>query len=357
MPQETSNSVLIVDDSPEQIRLVSELLRPEGCKIYAALGCEDAFHLLEKHIPSLILLDIVMPGMDGFTFCRQIKQDARLNDIPVIFATAYHDMEYLKKGFEAGGCDYVVKPFIREELLERVKVRIRLSQKRIDLQKAHAELDKFCYTLSHDIRAPLYVINQLSELLQRELEAGNYSEMHTICDMLKEKAFQTASMAGGLHRFSKALYEPMHYETVDMDALVTEVYEELSMLEPERTISFSKQPLPALQGDPALLRVVVQNLLSNALKFSGVRQESIIEVRARQEENQNIYYIQDNGIGIDNQDTKELFGVFRRLNGEAFEGDGIGLATVKRLVERHGGSVELQGKPGEGACAIVTLPA
>ena len=195
MTEAVSNSVLVVDDSPEQIRFVSELLRPEGCKIYGALSCGDAFEILKKHQPNLILLDIVMPEMDGFTFCRKLKQEEQFKDIPVIFATAYHDVEYLTKGFEAGGCDYVVKPFIKEELLERVKVRIRLSQKRMELQRAYAEMDSFCYTLSHDIRAPLYVLKQLSELLALEVKEQNQEEIQNICEMIGEKAERTAAMA------------------------------------------------------------------------------------------------------------------------------------------------------------------
>lgn len=356
MPQEAENSILVVDDSPEQIRFASELLRPEGCRIYAASSCEVAWRLLEKQSFRLILLDIVMPGMDGFTFCKKIKQDERMKDIPVIFATAYHDAENLSKGFEVGGCDYVVKPFIREELLERVKVRIRMSQIRIELQKANAELDKFCYTLSHDIRAPLYVIKQLTQLLQQEIGAHNYEETEKICGMLIEKASRTASMADGLHKFSKALYEPLNYVEINMDELFTEVYEELSILEPERTIHFQKEPLPAVSGDIDLIRQVIFNVMSNAFKFTRKESEADIHVYAQVEHHEISYCVQDNGIGFEAKDASELFGVFRRLHQEDIEGDGIGLATVKRIVERHHGRVALYSQPEKGTCVKVTIP-
>ena len=356
MTEAVSNSVLVVDDSPEQIRFVSELLRPEGCRIYAASSCEAAFQILKKHMPNLILLDIVMPGMDGFTFCKKIKQDKELKDIPVIFATAYHDTEYLTRGFEAGGCDYVVKPFIKEELLERVKVRIRLSQKRIELQKAYAEMDSFCYTLSHDIRAPLYVLKQLSELLGQEVKAHNYGEIENICEMIGEKAGKTASMAEGLHKFSKALYETMNYSRIDMNSLFSEVYQELVMLEEGRKIVFQKDTLPDICGDMVLLRLVVLNVLSNALKFTSKKEETRIHVYAEEREGEIAYCIQDNGIGFEEKYAAEMFGVFRRLHGEEFSGDGIGLATVKRIVDRHNGAVELYSKPCEGACIKIVLP-
>lgn len=356
MTKAVSNSVLVVDDSPEQIRFVSELLRPEGCKIYAASSCEQAFEILKKHMPSLILLDIVMPEMDGFTFCKIIKEDERLKDIPVIFATAYHDSQYLSKGFEAGGCDYVVKPFIKEELLERVKVRIRLSQKRIELQKAYAQMDTFCYTLSHDIRAPLHVIKQLSALLLKEVQEQNYDEVVTICDMIEEKAMRTASMADGLHKFSKALYEEMSYEKINMNQLFSEVYQELIILEKDRRIIFIKEELPEVFADAILLRMVIVNLLSNALKFTSKKEEAIIRVYAKEESGKIAYYVCDNGIGFDEKYASEVFGVFRRLHGEEFSGDGIGLATVKRILDRHNGNVEIKSKLSEGTCIKIVLP-
>lgn len=357
MTEAAANSVLVVDDSPEQIRFVSELLRPEGCRIYAASSCEDAFHMLKKHLPNLILLDIVMPEMDGFTFCKKIKQDEQLKDIPVIFATSYHNWEYLTRGFEVGGCDYVIKPFIKEELLERVKVRIRLSQKRMELQKAYAEMDSFCYTLSHDIRAPLYVLKQLAELLGQEVKGLNDEEIQNICGMITEKAEKTASMADGLHKFSKALYETMNYSRINMNDLFQEVYQELVLLEGERKITFQKDDLPDSYGDIVLLRLVVQNVLSNALKFTEKKEEAQIHVYAEEREAGTAYCIQDNGIGFGETYASEIFGVFRRLHGEEFKGDGIGLATVKRIVDRHHGTVESYSKPFEGACIKFVLPA
>ena len=136
MQEKTAYSILVVDDSPEQIRYVSEILKPEGCRIYAAASSQIVFKILANVIPDLMILDIVMPDMDGFELCRILKADRKTSDIPIIFTTAYPDEEYIGKGFAAGGCDYLVKPFIREELLERVKVRIRLTQKRIELQQA-----------------------------------------------------------------------------------------------------------------------------------------------------------------------------------------------------------------------------
>lgn len=354
---ENVSSVLIIDDSPEQIRYVSELLRAEGCKVYAALSCEAAFGILEKQLPDLILLDIVMPEMDGFTFCKKIKADERTAAIPVIFATAHNDKEYIGRSFEAGGSDYVMKPFIKEELLERVKIRIRLAEKEHELKKAYAELDSFCYTVSHDIRAPLYVMKQLSGLLVQEVDAGNYIESRKICRMLSKKSEQAAVMTEELHRFSKVYYEELHLEKVDMNLLFSEVYEELFLLEKDRNISYKQEELPVVSGDRALLRLVVQNILSNAIKFTRAEKEAQIHISAGIAGDMLTYSVTDNGIGIDSKDKNEIFKVFRKLHSDVeFEGDGIGLASVKRILLRHGGDVEIDSVLGQGTTVKIMLP-
>lgn len=357
MPDTTAYSVLVVDDSPEQIRYISEILKPEGCRIYAATSSEAAFKILKKTLPDLIILDIVMPDMDGFEVCKRIKANPGTVDIPVIFATAYHDADYLGQGFVAGGCDYLVKPFIREELLERVKVRIRLAQKRVQLQEAYAELDKFCYTLSHDIRAPLYVIGQLAGLLKEEVKSGDPAEAENICNMLLDKANQAANMTEGLHRFSKALYENIDEKEVDLDEMFQEVYDELIILEPARKIDFQKESLPTVPGDPLLLRLVVQNIIGNALKFTRVREEAKLKVSAVREDTWTVVSLLDNGIGIDGASTEEVFQLFRKVHSRSeYEGDGIGLATVKRIMARHGGDVKAEPNPEGGTIIRLLFP-
>lgn len=354
---EEKMSILIVDDSPEQIRFISEMLKSENCKIYAATSCEDAFQIVEKKHVDLLILDIVMPNMDGFTFCRKIKENKDTADIPVIFATAYNDAENIGKSFAAGGSDYVVKPFIREELLERVKVRIQLSQQQKALKKAYEELDTFCYTVSHDIRSPLYVIRQLSELLQTELSAGNAEEASKIGTMLAEKANQAASMTEGLHKFSRVFYEELVYSEVDFNTMVPAVFEELYMLEPDRNIVFEAEKLPVVQGDVVLLQLVVQNILSNALKFTRIRETAKIAVKGEISGELAVLVIEDNGIGFDDTYAKDLFQVFRKLHSDGeYEGDGIGLASVRRIVLRHGGDVEISSVPLEGTKVKIVLP-
>ncbi len=350
-------TVLVIDDNPEQIRFISEILKSEGCKIYAAISCEDAFPILERHIPDLLILDIFMPGMDGFTFCSRIKHEKKWMDIPVIFATAYNDVENIGRSFAVGGSDYVVKPFIREELLERVKVRIKLSQQERQLKKAYEELDKFCYCVSHDIRSPLQVIKQLTGLLEAELEEGNLAEAEKICLMLTEKSGQAATMIEGLHRFSKVFSETMTCSRVDMNLLFEEVMEELKLLEKDRKIEFEKEKLPAVQGDEALLRLVVQNILGNALKFSRQREITRIRLTTAGVGNMAAFFVQDNGIGFDERNAGELFHVFRKLhNDPKYEGDGIGLASVKRILVRHGGDVEITSQLNIGTCVKFLLP-
>lgn len=357
MAEITENLVLVVDDSPEQIRYASQILKAEGCRVYAAANCTDAFRILKKKIPDLIILDIVMPKMDGFTFCSKIKSEPQTADIPIIFATAYNDKEYIQKSFAAGGSDYVVKPFIREELIERVKTRIRLARKNKQLQKAYAELDKFCYTVSHDIRSPLYVIKQLTGILTAEVEAGNNQEVLKICGMLNSKADQAAQMTESLHQFSKMFYEELQIELVDMDDLFQDVFDGLMLLEPERKIVFEKNRLGSVYADAALLRLVVQNVISNAIKFTREKAVARIYVGAAREGDKLIYTVSDNGSGFDEKYAEEVFYVFRKLHSDVeYEGDGIGLASVKRILLRHGGDAEIASREDEGTDVRIILP-
>lgn len=226
-----------------------------------------------------------------------------------------------------------------------------------ELQQAYEELDQFCHTLSHDIRAPLYVIHQLAELLQNEIRKGNMEEAETICGMLSDKASQAASMTEGLHRFSSAFYEQLNRQSVDMNRLFDEVFDELSMLEKNRIIQFDRKDMPEAWADPVLLKVVIQNVLSNAIKFTRNRNVARICAEAVETDTEICYSVTDNGIGFDEQYSDEVFRLFGRVNiSEDFEGDGIGMATVKRIMFRHGGDVKITSRPGEGASVRLILP-
>lgn len=351
-------SVLIIDDDPKQIVIASSILKSENCSVLAATKCSEAFEVIKREMPSLIVLDIVMPDMNGFEFCKKIKSDPKTADIPVIFATAYNDSENIRKSFEAGGNDYVVKPFIKDELLQRVKIRIKLSRQNQKLKRSYEELDKFCYMVAHDIRSPLYVIAQLIDIMKVQLKNGSVDEVEKICTMITEKSDKVVEMANSLLKFSKATQESSEKSAVDLNVITEELFEDFKFIEKDRTIVFEKDDLPVVSGDKNLFKTVLQNIIGNAVKFTRTREKAEITVKSYKNKDEYEISVSDNGIGFDMKYAKDVFDVFQRIPDTAvqFEGNGIGLSVVRKIIRRYGGDVSIYSVPDFGTTVTFTLP-
>lgn len=341
--------ILIVDDVPEQITFAGSILREAGYKVRAVTSGKAALSYLEGHQPDLIMLDIKMEDMNGLDVCRTIKSDEMTKNIPVIFFSSDSSSETIRKGFEAGCCDYVVKPFIREEYLARVKTHMEIARKTIALENANSELKMFTSAVSHDLRSPLSVIKMLVDTLEDELQNGESGDIQKIIGMLKEKSVNTLKMTEHLLEFSRVCNAVPKIEAIDLNALTDDVLKELLALEPDRKISLNISPLPEVSGDSVLIRLLFRNLLSNALKFSKAREITEISVSASSDRKYHIISVKDNGIGFDMKHYDKLFEVFRRLHSDEIEGSGVGLALCDRIIKRHGGKIEAVGVPDEGA--------
>lgn len=198
-----TGEILIVDDIPDQIAFAGEILRREGYRVYAVTSGKAALDFLGKKRPDLIVLDIKMEGMNGLEVCRAVKSCSDTKDIPVIFLTAEGSAEIIRQGFEAGCCDYVVKPFIREEYLARVRTHLEISRKSLALAAANNELKLFASAVSHDLKSPLGVIKMLIETLDGELGDNKSEDADRIMEMLKAKSDQLTLMIERLLEFSR----------------------------------------------------------------------------------------------------------------------------------------------------------
>ena len=237
------------------------------------------------------------------------------------------------------------------ELEQRVVERTR------DLQQANEELESFSYTVSHDLRSPLRAISGFTSLLERGYGPALDDEGRRLLGVVIASTANMDTLIDGLLGLSRVGRAALGREVVDMDALVRSVAAELSAREPARSISIAIDVLPAVTGDPRVLRQVFDNLIANALKFTRPRAETRIEVRADEGPDEVVYSVRDNGVGFDPAFADKLFGVFQRLHPAAeFEGTGIGLATVSRIVTRHGGRVWAESVPDSGATFFVALP-
>ncbi len=237
------------------------------------------------------------------------------------------------------------------------KLEERVIERTAQLHGANKELEAFSYSVSHDLRAPLRAISGYTSILVEDYASLLDEEGRRICDVITAEALRMGELIDDLLSFSRLSRKEMQTAKVDMKALAFSVYGELTTKEQRERIDFSVGKLPQAAGDPALLHQVWVNLISNAIKFSSGKERAVIELGTKRIEDELIYYVRDNGAGFDIQYADKLFGVFQRLHSEdEFEGTGVGLAIVQRIVQRHGGRVWAEGDVDKGATFYFALP-
>lgn len=247
---------------------------------------------------------------------------------------------------------------LNAELEVRVAQRTALlEQANKELEHANKELEAFSYSVSHDLRTPLRAIDGYSRIMLEDYKEKVDEEGQRFLGLVVKNAERMSQLINDLLSFSRASRLSFQMETIDMGALVRDVFAELNEAVAARNIRLRIGDLPCVYGDKAMIRQVLRNLIGNAIKFTSRRPEAIIEVYGVVEGEKTVYTVKDNGAGFDMSFIDKLFGVFERLHSnEEFEGTGIGLAIVKRIIERHGGCVRAEGKVGEGAAFRFTLP-
>lgn len=342
--------ILLVDDTPEHIETAVTVLRENNFRVRIATKGSTAFKLIEQHQPDLILLDVFMPEMDGFEICRIIKAQSDLSSIPIIFLTSSNDAKSIKKGFDLGAQDYVVKPFNTSELLARVHTHIMLKKQTESLLKANHELDSFCYTVAHDLKAPLLSLRKLTEYLALDYSDRLDIEGRELIDDIQDKSTEIIQLVNHLLELSRMSEMPMNIEPINLDQLFGEVFNELIKLEPHRNVKFSTGNLPIIQGDPVMIKLLVMNVLTNAIKYTRNRDIAYIKATSIENETEFIISIADNGAGFDMRYASRLFSIFQRLHSQnEFEGSGVGLTIVQKILKRHQGLAWMTGKVNEGA--------
>jgi signal transduction histidine kinase len=362
--------VLVVDDNPDLRAYVANLLKPTYAVVTAVDGVE-ALDVLRADPPDLVLSDVMMPRLDGFGLVRALRADPRTSSIPVILLSARAGEESAVQGLDAGSDDYLVKPFSARELIARVRTHVALSRARREwtaelertnriLEAVNGELEAFSYSVSHDLRAPLRHMVGFAQVLEEHagetLDEGGRQYLHTIT----KSANHMARLIDDLLAFSRLGRGELAKRRVDLNALVREVRAQVMEQEAAtRVVHWQIDDLSEVKADPALLRQVFVNLLSNALKYSAPRDRTRIEVATEAgNEGAIVVYVRDNGVGFDMAYQDRLFGVFQRLHrADEFPGTGIGLANVKRIIHRHGGRVWAEGEPDRGATFYFSLPA
>lgn len=367
--------ILVIDNNADMRAYLLQLLSPYSQVEAAEDGAAALAKVRDGRVPDLIVSDMMIPGINGLALVRELRRDPRTSTLPIILLSARAGEEAKLTGLETGADDYLVKPFSARELLARVKTHLEMARVRqkameaardlaetraalvAELEQRNKELEAFSYSVSHDLRAPLRHIDGFTGLLERHAEATLDDKGRRYLKTISEAAKQMGALIDDLLTFSRLGRAELRHVPVRLQDLVDEVRR---ILDPEiagRAVVWAIGELPEVQGDPQLLRLVLQNLIGNALKYTRPRPEARIEIGARREDTETVCSIRDNGVGFDMRYADRLFGVFQRLHTSAeFEGTGIGLATVRRIVHRHGGRVWADGGVDRGACFSFTLP-
>jgi light-regulated signal transduction histidine kinase (bacteriophytochrome) len=246
---------------------------------------------------------------------------------------------------------------LKASMVSRDELEQCVQDRTAQLEAANKELEAFSYSVSHDLRAPLRAIDGFSRVILEDYFDKLDDEGKRVIHIIRGNTQKMGQLIDDLLVFSRLGRQEIKVSDVDIENLATGVLKELNDIVPERKIQFDVRKLPSAHGDKAMIRQVFANLLSNAIKFTRPNENGMIEVGGSNDGDQNTYYVKDNGVGFDMQYENKLFGVFQRLHStEEFEGTGVGLAIVQRIIHRHGGRVWAEGKVNEGATFYFTLP-
>jgi light-regulated signal transduction histidine kinase (bacteriophytochrome) len=364
--------ILLVDDNQTNIELLKNILEKEGYEIGFASNGEHALKLIPKLHPNLILLDIMLPGIDGFEACRKLKENDMFQEIPVIFISAKSRPEDIVKGFEAGGVDYITKPFNINEVLARVQTQLKIqsliaekkaSEERAkafahELERSNKDLEDFAHLASHDLQEPLRKIITFGDRL-KDHSSGIDEKGKEYLDRMQKASVRMKNFIDDLLDFSSVTSIPKPYKLSNLRDLVQKVCEDLDEQIKNSNATIDIGELPTLALDSSQVSTVFQNLISNAIKYRREDVPPVVSLTSSYNKNEKSWniYVSDNGIGIEEKYFERIFKLFQRLHGKStFEGTGIGLAICQKVVNNHGGEISVKSKVGEGSTFTIKLP-
>lgn len=355
--------VLVIDDKEVNLRLMRAYLAGEPLQVLTSADPQAALQLVERRPPDLVLLDLMMPVLDGFAVLERLQAIAP--QVPVVIITGLEDRDARLRGLAAGARDYLTKPVDRHELLIRVRNLVALKQAGdalaralVQLEAANRDLNAFAGGLAHDLQQPITAITAFATAMQRHRQQLPDDDAAYLVQVV-DAAGSARRMIQGLLEFARLGQQALRTAPVDLNVVLQEARGALAHEIEGRGIDWSVGPLPVVSGDRALLLLAFVNLLSNGIKYSRTREQPAIDVELAEPGADGGVAIRfrDNGVGFDMAGADRLFSPFQRLHrASEFEGTGMGLANVRRIMERHGGSVHAQSEPGRGATFTLRFP-
>jgi len=374
----SGGTILIVDDMPANLEVVTNHLERQGYRAVVALSGDEGIERAEYVQPDLILLDVMMPGTDGFEICRRLKASDRTRAIPVIFMTALADTTDKLAGFAAGAVDYVTKPLNGAEVLARIESHLALyalrrqlaaqnaqlqqeiavrSETQAALQRSNTEFEQLAYVASHDMQEPLRKIASYLQLLSQRYQGQLDADADEFIGYAVDGAKRMQALINDLLAFSRVGTKAKPFALTDCMHIVKTALADLQFAIEECGARVDIGELPMVMGDATQLSQLFRNLISNAIKFHR-DEPPVVRVSAEPAGAFWRFTVSDNGIGIAAEYFERIFVIFQRLHGRGqYAGTGIGLAICKKIVERHGGQIEVRSVVGEGSAFALTLPA
>ena len=360
-------TVLIVDDVPTNVMLVQAILKKEG---YTLLTCDSgakALRIAHDRHPNLILLDIMMPEMDGYEVLQHLKSAPDTNDIPVIIMSALSDMQSIVKGYQLGATEYVTKPFQREELVKRVAHRYELfSIKRIkqELENTNESRDTLYSVIAHDLRSPLGSLKMMNNAILMMVDKSQVSpEVFEMLQMMNKTSEEIFLLLDNLLKWAKNRLKKqnIYKQEADINSLVSSTAEIYIPMATQKGVSLQlinvdKELVGSVDID--MIKTVVRNLISNAIKFSF--EGGTIEVSTSIEGNNVIVSVKDSGKGIKKEDQEKLLKAnthFTSYGTNNEKGSGLGLMLCKDFVELHDGKLWFESEEGKGSTFLFSLKA
>ena len=355
-------NILIVDDVPANLRLLDHILRDKGYKVRPVPNGTLALQVAEKEKPDLILLDVMMPDIDGFEVCRRLKENPKLNDIPIIFISALNDTNDIVKALTAGGADFITKPFKAEEVRVRVETHLNLYYQKKELQRINAEKDRFFSIIAHDLRGPFSSFLGVTQLLDEKLSELTKEDIQDFAASMRISATNLFSLLENLLQWAKIKQGLIPFEPTNM--LLFKIAEEsiVNVHEPAKNkgieIINNIRNDVEVYADKNMLQTVIRNLVSNAIKFTPKGGKISINAKAGEDKTAEIS-VKDSGIGMNQTMVDNLFRLDVRTNRPGTEGEastGLGLILCKDFIEKQGGKIWVESEEGKGSVFCFTIP-
>jgi len=350
-------TILITDDRVENIVAMEEILASDNREfLRATSGNETLKQVVKNESIGLIMLDVQMPGMDGFEVAKLLKGNPNTKDISVIFVTASNKAEqHILKGFEHGAVDYLQKPLNVSVTQAKVNVFERLYFYQQNLKKAfrdleviNKQLERFVYVVSHDLKSPLSSIITILSVLEKNVDINKDSYLQSRIEMLSQSSHHLSEMINSILDYSRKTIAQQSIEEVDVYELVQQI---AYLLFPPENFKINISPdLPVIKTQKIKLQQVFQNLMSNAIKFND-KPEGIIEVGVNDKGDFHEFFVRDNSRGISEEDRKKLFKPFQTAGTKPANetSTGVGLFIIKMAVDEQGGTIRIESNEGEGS--------